>query len=307
MAVTDSKSGIRYENEAARNDYVSVGAISTEEIMNRVKEHCIANGYYNPNSPPDLASLIKYTIYADEEERKIIHTSVDFIEACKKDFPALFEEEGEGTIPQEVDFIFADMVGLVEKLINLKEQAEKPNGPSSPPPSQYQANLEAEIRNLENQMKELKRLLDSSANSTEKETYRKLLETLQRSLNNKKQEKDKNNGPSQNQSNPGSNNKLNIAIALGVVAVLIGLICLIVIANKKNESREKPHVSIGGIGHVDHGKTTLIAAITKYLAGKGQAKFKNYGEIDKAPEERKRGITISTSHIEFETPKRHYT
>ena len=75
----------------------------------------------------------------------------------------------------------------------------------------------------------------------------------------------------------------------------------------KKFDRSKPHISIGGIGHVDHGKTTLIAAITKHLAGKGQAKFKDYGEIDKAPEERKRGITISTSHIEFETTKRHYT
>lgn len=68
--------------------------------------------------------------------------------------------------------------------------------------------------------------------------------------------------------------------------------------------RTKPHINIGGIGHVDHGKTTLIAAITKYLAGKGQAKFKDYGEIDKAPEEKSRGITISTSHIEFETSDR---
>jgi elongation factor Tu len=76
---------------------------------------------------------------------------------------------------------------------------------------------------------------------------------------------------------------------------------------KKIFDRSKPHVNIGGIGHVDHGKTTLIAAITKYLSGKGQAKFKDYGEIDKAPEEKKRGITISTSHIEFETTKRHYT
>jgi elongation factor Tu len=76
---------------------------------------------------------------------------------------------------------------------------------------------------------------------------------------------------------------------------------------EKKFDRSKPHISIGGIGHVDHGKTTLIAAITKHLAGKGQAKFKDYSEIDKAPEEKKRGITISTSHIEFETPKRHYT
>jgi elongation factor Tu len=76
---------------------------------------------------------------------------------------------------------------------------------------------------------------------------------------------------------------------------------------QKKFDRSKPHINIGGIGHVDHGKTTLIAAITKHLAGKNQAKFKDYSEIDKAPEERKRGITISTSHIEFETEKRHYT
>ena len=71
--------------------------------------------------------------------------------------------------------------------------------------------------------------------------------------------------------------------------------------------RSKTHINIGGIGHVDHGKTTLIAAITKHLSEKNQAKFKDYKEIDKAPEEKKRGITISTSHIEFETEKRHYT
>lgn len=72
------------------------------------------------------------------------------------------------------------------------------------------------------------------------------------------------------------------------------------------EALKKPHVNIGGIGHVDHGKTTLIAAITKVLADEGKAKFKDYGEIDKAPEEKARGITISTAHIEFETNNRHY-
>uniref|UniRef100_A0A7S3EN31 Elongation factor Tu n=1 Tax=Rhodosorus marinus TaxID=101924 RepID=A0A7S3EN31_9RHOD len=70
--------------------------------------------------------------------------------------------------------------------------------------------------------------------------------------------------------------------------------------------RNKPHIAIGTIGHVDHGKTTLTAAITKVLAEEGKAKFKGYEEIDKAPEERKRGITIATAHVEYETEKRHY-
>ncbi len=70
--------------------------------------------------------------------------------------------------------------------------------------------------------------------------------------------------------------------------------------------RKKPHVNIGTIGHVDHGKTTLTAAITRVLADKGQAEFKGFAEIDNAPEERERGITIATSHVEYETDKRHY-
>ncbi|KAE9965761.1 translation elongation factor Tu [Venturia inaequalis] len=70
--------------------------------------------------------------------------------------------------------------------------------------------------------------------------------------------------------------------------------------------RSKPHVNIGTIGHVDHGKTTLTAAITKRQAEKGLANFLDYGSIDKAPEERKRGITISTAHIEYQTDNRHY-
>lgn len=75
---------------------------------------------------------------------------------------------------------------------------------------------------------------------------------------------------------------------------------------KAKFERTKPHVNIGTIGHVDHGKTTLTAAITKILAEKGQAKFMDYDEIDKAPEEKARGITINTSHVEYETDKRHY-
>jgi len=71
-------------------------------------------------------------------------------------------------------------------------------------------------------------------------------------------------------------------------------------------TRDKPHVNIGTIGHVDHGKTTLTAAITKRQAEKGYAKYLEYGSIDKAPEERKRGITISTAHIEYQTDNRHY-
>ncbi|MBI2792332.1 MAG: elongation factor Tu [Gammaproteobacteria bacterium] len=70
--------------------------------------------------------------------------------------------------------------------------------------------------------------------------------------------------------------------------------------------RNKPHINVGTIGHVDHGKTSLTAAITKVLAAKGQAEFVDYANIDKAPEERERGITISTSHVEYESDKRHY-
>jgi elongation factor Tu len=70
--------------------------------------------------------------------------------------------------------------------------------------------------------------------------------------------------------------------------------------------RTKPHVNVGTIGHVDHGKTTLTAAITKYLASKGLAQAKDFSEIDNAPEERERGITIATSHVEYESAKRHY-
>ena len=70
--------------------------------------------------------------------------------------------------------------------------------------------------------------------------------------------------------------------------------------------RNKTHVNIGTIGHVDHGKTTLTAAITKVLSGKGQAEYKAFDQIDNAPEERERGITIATAHVEYETDKRHY-
>ena len=75
---------------------------------------------------------------------------------------------------------------------------------------------------------------------------------------------------------------------------------------KAKFERNKPHVNIGTIGHVDHGKTTLTAAITKTLALKGQAQYEAYDMIDKAPEERERGITINTAHVEYETEKRHY-
>ena len=75
---------------------------------------------------------------------------------------------------------------------------------------------------------------------------------------------------------------------------------------KQKFERSKPHVNIGTIGHVDHGKTTLTAAITKHLAAKGMAEFVEFDKIDKAPEERERGITIATAHVEYETDKRHY-
>ena len=76
--------------------------------------------------------------------------------------------------------------------------------------------------------------------------------------------------------------------------------------SKQKFERTKPHVNVGTIGHVDHGKTTLTAAITKVLAKKGLAKFVPFDQIDKAPEERERGITIATAHVEYETEKRHY-
>src|SRR5512135_2766895 len=75
---------------------------------------------------------------------------------------------------------------------------------------------------------------------------------------------------------------------------------------KKKFERKKPHVNVGTIGHIDHGKTTLTAAITKSLADKGLASFTPFDQIDKAPEEKARGITISIAHVEYETPNRHY-
>ena len=77
-------------------------------------------------------------------------------------------------------------------------------------------------------------------------------------------------------------------------------------AEKKKFNRNKPHANVGTIGHVDHGKTTLTAAITKVLAEKGGAEYIAYDQIDKAPEEKERGITIATAHVEYETDKRHY-
>src|SRR5438105_160602 len=75
---------------------------------------------------------------------------------------------------------------------------------------------------------------------------------------------------------------------------------------KERFQRTKPHCNIGTIGHVDHGKTSLTAAITKILAEQGKAQYTAYDQIDKAPEEKARGITISTAHVEYETDKRHY-
>src|SRR5690606_15173740 len=76
--------------------------------------------------------------------------------------------------------------------------------------------------------------------------------------------------------------------------------------SKERFERKKPHVNIGTIGHVDHGKTTLTAAITKILSERGGAEARSYEEIDSAPEEKARGITISTTHVEYETEARHY-
>ena len=75
---------------------------------------------------------------------------------------------------------------------------------------------------------------------------------------------------------------------------------------KQKFVRSKPHVNVGTIGHIDHGKTTLTAAITKVLASAGKAKYTAFDQIDKAPEERERGITIAIAHVEYETDKRHY-
>jgi elongation factor Tu len=75
---------------------------------------------------------------------------------------------------------------------------------------------------------------------------------------------------------------------------------------KETFDRSKPHVNVGTIGHVDHGKTTLTAAITKVLAAKGLASMRDFSSIDNAPEEKERGITINTSHVEYATEKRHY-
>src|SRR5947207_7117925 len=75
---------------------------------------------------------------------------------------------------------------------------------------------------------------------------------------------------------------------------------------KARFERKKPHMNVGTIGHIDHGKTTLTAAITKVQAGKGLAQFTAFDQIDKAPEEKQRGITISIAHVEYETEKRHY-
>ena len=75
---------------------------------------------------------------------------------------------------------------------------------------------------------------------------------------------------------------------------------------KEKFERTKPHCNVGTIGHVDHGKTSLTAAITKVLSEAGGAEFTDYADIDKAPEERERGITIATAHVEYETDNRHY-
>jgi len=76
--------------------------------------------------------------------------------------------------------------------------------------------------------------------------------------------------------------------------------------SKETFKRDKPHVNVGTIGHIDHGKTTLTAAITSILAKRGMATEKKYDEIDAAPEEKERGITINTAHVEYQTKNRHY-
>src|SRR6056297_1185825 len=76
--------------------------------------------------------------------------------------------------------------------------------------------------------------------------------------------------------------------------------------SKAKFERTKPHVNVGTVGHIDHGKTTLTAAITRVLSGKGMADYTDFSSIDKAPEEKERGITIATAHVEYETVNRHY-
>ena len=76
--------------------------------------------------------------------------------------------------------------------------------------------------------------------------------------------------------------------------------------SKEKFERSKPHVNVGTIGHVDHGKTTLTAAITRVMAAQFGGEFKAYDQIDSAPEEKARGITIATAHVEYQSPKRHY-
>ncbi|MEW6608547.1 MAG: GTP-binding protein, partial [bacterium] len=75
---------------------------------------------------------------------------------------------------------------------------------------------------------------------------------------------------------------------------------------KQKFERTKPHINVGTIGHIDHGKTTLTSVITKVLSMAGQAEFKAFGDIDNAPEERERGITIAIAHVEYQTQNRHY-
>jgi elongation factor Tu len=83
-------------------------------------------------------------------------------------------------------------------------------------------------------------------------------------------------------------------------------LCAFQSASFAKYERNKPHINVGTIGHIDHGKTTLSAAITKYLSQKGQAKFMDYAMIDRAPEEKARGITINATTFEYESDKRHY-
>src|SRR3982750_1171832 len=94
--------------------------------------------------------------------------------------------------------------------------------------------------------------------------------------------------------------------AVRSLGVELSLLRNSIIMAKAKFERTKPHVNVGTIGHVDHGKTTLTAAITAIQAKKGLAQFTAYDQIDKAPEERERGITIATAHVEYESDKRHY-
>ena len=219
--------------------------------MRRIKEHCIANGYYDPNSEPDFTQLkerlikvnqilsddkelSKYLIYADSENNKFLVNFTAFTKTLKKLSPG--KSDNDDIILPELSFLYQDLVGRVEKLINLKERAENQN---TPPPTNYQNNLEKKIKELESQVKDLERLLRETSSPAQKDTYKRLLKVFQRDLGDKRREKVKINDPSSNQSDSKPNDKKGlIAIAVGAVVVGLVIICLVAIATNKKREKE---------------------------------------------------------------------